>query len=157
MSTRNILDDVFSFDDEEQVETFMESVRENTDPPEEVDPRFDKTESYSIEAPKLVSTESKFIRIMHGVDDRSYVWHISPNHHKKKWKVQPEQFFMAIHKVMSMVIPPSTRVWIWGPEPSWEMPEWTFKAVNLMDEWSVDKEDIDRMIIKLLEVLNALV
>ena len=156
-ATRNILDEVFAFDDEEEnKETFMESVRKNMDPEGEEDPRFDSTESYSVEVPKLMNTSSGFVRIMHGIDDRSYVWHIAPNHPKKKWKVRPEQFFMAIHKVMSKVIPPKTRVWIWGPEPSWEIPEWTFKAVDLMDEWSVSEEDINKMVIELLEVLNAL-
>ena len=162
MSTRNILDEVFSMD-EEEAETFMESVRESYGEDDERNIGFDDTEAYGVSTPKLREDTSGYIRILHGptgtsgTDWSDYVWHIAPNHPKKPWKVRPEYLLLAIQKVFSTVVPESSRVWIWSPDPEWEILEWTFRVVDLMHEWSVTIEDIEAMNLKLLEVCNSLV
>lgn len=162
MSTRSILDDVFSMD-EETSESFMEAIRKDYDTSEENGIGFDSVEVYKVSAPPLKTINSGFIRLMCGPISNSeggwsdYVWHIAPNHPKKPWKVRPEHLLLAIQKSFLTVIPQTTRVWIWSPDPQWEVLEWTFKAMKVLEEWSVTIEDIEEMNIKLLEVCNSLV
>jgi hypothetical protein len=161
MSTRNILDDIFSMDEKDS-DTFMDAVRESYVNEDGDELQFDKTEVYGAKVPELKTQTSGFIKIMSGpiVDSSGdlcdYVWHIAPSHHKKTWKVRPEHLLMAIQKVFLTVVPQTTRVWIWAPDPQWEIPEWSFKAMGLLQEWSVDMKDIEEMNIKLLEVCNSL-
>lgn len=161
MSTRNILDDVFSMD-EETSETFMDAVRENYGEEEDRDVGFDDTEKYGVKVPQLRVQESGFIRLFSGPvvdnngDPSDYVWHVAPNHPRKTWKVRPEHLLLSIQKCFFSVVPQTTQVWIWPPDAQWEIPEWSFKAMGILKEWSVTLEDIEEMNIKLLELCNSL-
>lgn len=162
MSTRNILDDVFSMD-EEAKETFMEAVEDSYGEEDERVGLFDKTPAYGVSIPQLVTKESGYIRLLSGPvagkdgDPTDYVWHIAPNHPKKPWKARPEHLLLAVQKVFSTVVPDKNRVWIWGPDPEWEIAEWSFKAVDILSDWSVTIDDISIMNEKLLEICNSLV
>ena len=157
-TTREILDDVFGMDDE-VAETFLENVHTQfqTDTDTGDDIGFDTVEKYNVKSPEFTVLQQGFIRVKHGVDGTDYVWHISPHHPKKPWAARPEHLLLAIKRVFTTVVPPTTRMWIWSPEPEWEILEWTFKAVKLMEAWSVSQEDIDAMNKQLLEVCNSMV
>ena len=111
----------------------------------------------TVKAPVLIDQISGKIRIQHGSDSDDYVWHISTTDYRIKWKVSEERLIYALAKTMNEVIPPRIKVNIWRPMSDWDIQEYTFKAFDLQNEWSVTRKDIEKLTVKLFEVLNTLV
>ncbi|NDC22605.1 MAG: hypothetical protein EBZ49_00520 [Proteobacteria bacterium] len=152
---KNILDDIFNTP-EEQVETFMEVIKPLVTDPNSFS-RVTGGQPDQISAPSLVDQVSGWIRIQHGWHGEDYVWHISAHHTKKPFKVSIDRVVYAIAKVMNDVIPQTVEVKIWLPMQDWEIQEITFKAVDLASSWNVSEESINKLNLKLFEVLGTLV
>lgn len=151
----NILDDIFNTP-EEQVETFMEVIKPLVTDPNSFS-RVTDGKPDQIAAPSLVDQVSGWIRIQHGWHGEDYVWHISAHHPKKPFRVSTERVVYAIAKVMNDVIPQTTEVKIWLPMQDWEIQETTFKAVGLASVWSITDDILNKLNLKLFDVLGTLV
>lgn len=157
MKPEDILKQVFGQPDS-QIQTFMDVIKPNvTDPNDSEVSRIVRGTPDQIAAPELAEQRSGFIRIQHGWHDQDYVWHVSPWHERKPWKVALERVVYACAQVMNSVIPKSTDVRIWYPHNDWQIPEITFKAIALRAQWNVRDEHLQKMTDKLFEILNTLV
>ena len=157
MEEKNILDDVFKTP-EEEVETFVEAMSELiTDPNTSDASRIVHGRPEKISYPELVIQRSGLIGIQHGWDGQNYVWHISPIHPKRPWKVSMDRVVYSIAKTMNTVIPNTTTVNFWLPHQEWEIAEITFKALDLKNVWSISNGDLEEVNKQLFEILNTLV
>jgi hypothetical protein len=155
----NILDDVFSTS-EKDVGTFMDAIKEAIakDVDESDLERIKSGKPQGIKAPEnLTEQVSGFIRIFRGWHENDYVWHISPAHSKRSWRVSIERVIYAIAKTMNETIPSRVEVKIWKPYADWDIKDITFKAINVRSEWSLSDEDMNTITIRLFEILNTLV
>ncbi len=151
MGGDDILKKVFSTS-EEDVETFMDVVKTDTDLSSEYSGKANQ-----ITAPKLRDSLTKLIRIQHGWDGDDYVWHIAPAHHKRPFKVSIDRVVYTIARVMNETVPETVEVRIWLPSPDWDIPEITFKAFDLAMEWSISEKSLEKILDGLMDVLNELV
>ena len=62
----------------------------------------------------------------------------------------------AIALTMNKVIPNSVEVKIYMPMAEWDIQEYTFKAIDLRNQWNVTEDMIEDLNNSLLEVLNPL-
>lgn len=154
---RNVLDAVFGAP-EEHVDTFVDAMKDlqlviDSDKMSKiVSGRPD-----AVKAPELTEQVNGQVRINHGWHDGDYVWHISPARAMRPWRASLERVIYAIAQTMNSVIPNTVSVRIWTPYADWDIPEITFKASNLNDEWSVTEKSIDSLNQELFKVLNTLV
>lgn len=150
MADEDLLRNLFK-KDEEEVETFMEVIKDRVHDPRvggDPDP---------ISAPELTDQDSNFIRIQHGWHHNDYVWHIAPRSERRPWKVSLERVVYACAQVMHPVIPQNVEVRIFLPMKDWQIPEVTFKAIDLKLQWNVERRKLEKMLDQLFEVLNALI
>jgi hypothetical protein len=154
---KNILDDVFSRS-EEELETFMEAVKENIgqDDMGDFHSKFDDKE-IGAETPDYITQESGNIRITHGWHGTDYVWHMSTKHPKIPFKVDAKTMLYTVAKTMNDTIPSSVEVKIWLPLADWDIQEYTFKAVDLKSSWQITQKAIEALNLKLFNVLNTMV
>lgn len=155
MADEDLLRDLFK-KEEEEVETFMDAIKENVHEDRVHDPRVNGAPD-QISYPELVDQHSNFIRIQHGWHHEDYVWHIAPRSERRLWKVSLEKVIYACAQIMSPAIPPEVQVGIFLPNREWDIPEITFKAVGLKSQWNVQKKTVESLVDKLFETLNALV
>lgn len=99
----------------------------------------------------------KYIKIVHGWNGDNYVWHISPSHERRPWKYSDGRILYAIGYVFNEVMPKSQIFDVYPPDPDWKLKEITYKGVDMKLNWSVTENDINKLNIRLLEVLSALV
>lgn len=133
---------------EEKVETFLESL----------DQEFEGVDLAPMTpiAPSYEELTHGNIKIVHGQHDQDYVWHLSPLNPRQKFKATEEQVIRSIATIMNGVIPESVTVNIHKPLIDWEIQEYTFKALNLMDHWSVTKEVIRKLNLELFTASEKL-
>ena len=164
MSDKNILDDIFNAK-EEDVETFADVFLGKTEGSTEQGVRSDsqkivdaaKGKGDTVAHPDLKISRNGYIEISFGWHERDHVWHISPWHEKKQYRVTLNRVVYAISKVMSSRIPSHIHVDIFLPNKHYSIPEITFKAKGLLDDWSVRDDDIKELNEQIFEVLNTLV
>lgn len=128
---------------EENVETFLEAHSDNelgisTEPMIPVAPSYDD----------LIE---KGIKITHGQHGEDYVWHISPANPRQQFKATPEVVIKTIAKAMNEVIPETVTVNIHTPLQDWEIQEYTFKAIALMEHWAITDVVINRLNLDLID------
>ena len=155
---KTIWEDVFGTP-EDQVETFLDVIKDKggvVDPEASDFSRIVNGVADRIEAPNLVDQTSGFVRIQHGWHGKDYVWHISPIKSRRSWRVSVDRVIYATAKMMSGSIPDDIEVKIWKPYLEWEVKEITFKAIGLKDRWAFSQSVMDKMHLKLFEVLNTL-
>ncbi len=160
-NNKNILDDIFGAE-EEDVGTFAETIlgQEVSGDSGALGSHasdFNSKQPTPIESftPKL--SRNGYIEMSHGYYDGAYVWHIKPWHPKKQYRVTIKRVLYAITKTMNEVIPSHVQVDVFMPNHKWEIPEISFKANKLMDQWSIKDKDIKDLNEKIFEVLNELV
>lgn len=160
MNGEDILKAVFEAP-EENVEVFFSVLADKiTDPNKDDSSRIINAANGvadQIAAPELVETKSGWIRMLHGYHSEDYVWHISPWHEKKPWRVSRERLLYAIAQCMNNIIPTTIDVRIWLPKHDWEIPEYTFKAMALKSCWNVNEDQLAKLNENLFIVLNTLV
>lgn len=161
MIEKNLLDDIFSTP-EEDVGYFMDRLAANEafgNIDAETQEAFASSAASDmpdkISYPQLVEQKSGNIKIDHGPVDQDYVWHIG-HHPQRHYKVSVQRVVYAIAKIMNESLPAHVQAKIWKPYSDWEIKEITFKAISLNSEWYVDAKYIERINIKLFEVLNTL-
>jgi hypothetical protein len=160
MSSQNILDEVFGAQPE-QIETFMDAIQEAVQndlrgmAADDVD-RIRGGQPDRIQVPEQVEQVLGFVRVARGWDGSDYVWHFAPARNQRPWKVEVGRVVYAVARVMNIYIPSSVEVKIWLPYQEWDIKEVTFKAMGLRSIWNVGQQDIDRMSVQCLEVLNTL-
>lgn len=166
--TKNLLDDIFG-QEEEDVAAFADTILDthkeilsrtvSKDSPlsGKEENKFNQAEPDKVDAPTLKIARNNYIEMAHGWHSGDYVWHIKPWSPKKQYRVTLKRVVYAIAKAMNEVIPSHIKVDIFLPNYKWEIPEITFKAEKLLDEWSIKDKDITNLNEKLFEVLNALV
>jgi hypothetical protein len=151
MEERNLLDDIFS-PTEEQIETFLDVLGDTTDAQRVIAGTPEK-----VAAPELVDQTSGWIRIQHGWHADDYVLHMANARPTKPFRVSTERVVYAIAQTMNLFIPDTVVVNIYLPKPDWDVPEITFKCIDLKAAWSVNEAVITKMVLKLFLVLNQLV
>lgn len=105
----------------------------------------------------LKKERSSYIEIEHGWHEGDYVFHIKPWHPKKQYRVTIMRVIYAIAKVVDSYLPKTVKGDIYPPSKQWEIPEITFKALGVQDNWAVRDTDLEKIKIDLFEVLNKLV
>jgi len=162
MSTnKNILDDVFGIE-EEEVASFADAildskVEKGTALDGDNSSKFEQDSPDKIQGPTLQFARNGYIEIAHGWHGEDYVWHIKPWHPKKQYRVTMQRVLYAIAKTMSEKIPDHIVVDVFMPDYKWEIPEITFKAKEILNEWAIKNEDFPELNEKIFEVLNELV
>lgn len=162
---RSVLDEIFS-QSEEELETFMEAISRNVNPEaalsevgadsEDID-AIRSGKAQEISSPELVTQIIGQIQITHGWDGGDYVWHICTTDMRIPWKVTDHRLCFGVSKVMTDTIPQTCIVDIWLPIPTWEIVEYTFKAMDLRSCWQITEESIAKMNRQLFEVLNTMI
>ncbi len=152
MANHNILDDIFKAE-EKDVETFADIVKINQKEfaPNEV-LKLKKTNNFREDVQKRLN-------ILHGTHERNYVWHIRVAHPKQDWAVSIERVVYAIGKILNEGIPHDILIDIFPPKVHYgvEVKEFTVKANNALDHWSLSSQDFDRITGQFFEVLDTLV
>lgn len=111
---------------------------------------------YMVPAKPYTNEVSKFVRIIHGWSKKDYVWHIEPASIRRPWKAHDSDVLYLIAKTMHLSLP-EIEAKLWLPEPSWEIRSFTFKAMDLADNWAFKESQIQVINSKLFEVLNTIV
>jgi hypothetical protein len=154
---RNLLDDLFT-KEEQEVETFVDVLkRENLVIDPETTSRLVSDRPNAVKAPEFSDQQVGLIRINHGWHDEDYCWHISPAAVKRPWKVSTDRVIYAVAKLLNEVIPNHITVRIWKPYLEWEIPEVTFKAFGLRSVWSITDKSLQDLNDRLFIFLNNLV
>lgn len=160
MSNKNILDDIFGAE-EEDVSSFADAILgTKVDKDSELGEQahaFNKETPDQIQGPTLTFSRNGHIEIAHGWHGEDYVWHIKPWNPKKQYRVTLKRVLFAIAKTMSEKIPDHVVVDVFMPDYQWDIPEITFKAKGILNEWSIKNEDFPELNEKIFEVLNGLV
>ena len=156
---KSLLDDVFQAPDK-YIQTFRDAIEELIEDPNSDDEDTQKVvlarpDPYAM--PELTEQRAGFIGITHGWHDQDYVWHISPFHPKRPFKVPLDRAVYGIAKTMNDIVPAKCEVKIWYPYAEWEIQELTFKAIGLREFWTITEAAITELNLKLFTLLNALV
>lgn len=152
---RNILDAVFGAS-EEDVTTFMDVMKENEIVASEGDWVTKDSPDYIEVTAELVEQRVGTIQIEHGWHEDNYVWHFSPWHTRKPYRETLERVVYGIAQTMNEVIPQSVEVKIFLPYKDWEIPEVTFKAIDLRSCWNINDVIIADLNEKLFRILNQM-
>jgi len=160
---RDLLDDIFQTP-EKDVKTFREAIDDTMieglfpGAAKNVARKIISGEPDKLSAPKNLKMElSGFVRIYSGWHNDDYAWHIEPAAIRRPWKVSEDRVVYAIAKTMNGTIPKRIEVKIWYPPRDWEIRTFTFKAMGLKNEWSIQQQELDAVTLQLFEVLNPLV
>lgn len=161
MSDKNILDDVFGAE-EEDVSSFADAIlgtkiEKGTALDGENASKLQQATPDQVQGPTLMFSRNGYIEIAHGWHGEDYVWHIKPWHPKKQYRVTMKRVLFAIAKAMNEKIPDHIVVDVFMPDQKWEIPEVTFKAKGLLNEWAIKNDDFPELNEKIFEVLNGLV
>ena len=135
----------------ETLETFLESTDEPTEEFADVD-----LEPMTPIAPEYVDHTRGNVKIVHGQHDTDYVWHISPANPRQHFKQGAERVIVSLAVEFDKAIGQMVELRIHKPLADWEIQEYTFKAIGLMDHWSITKEMIAKLNDRLFIVAESL-
>lgn len=162
MSDDNLLENIFSVSDDD-AQTFMDVMSDNIEAKSDeisddlrriaISGKDGKTEK--IINPEYDTIIVGAIKIEKGWHADDYVWHIS-DHPRRPFRVAQGKVVHAIALTMNKVIPNSVEVKIYMPMAEWDIQEYTFKAIDLRNQWNVTEDMIEDLNNSLLEVLNPL-
>lgn len=112
----------------------------------------------AVKGPKnLTEYISGYVRIWTGWHDDAFVWHLEPAQIRRPWKAPEERILYAVAKTMNEYLPKRILVDIFLPPRDWEIKTFTFKALGLKDEWSIQEEDLKKLTKSLFDVLTPMV
>jgi hypothetical protein len=103
------------------------------------------------------SEKQKFIEIVRGYHEQDYVWHIKTSHKDISWAASYQRVAYAIAVILNDLLPRDLQLETHLPSNSWEIEEFTIKALMVTEHWSVSQEDLDKVTGQMFEVLNTLV
>lgn len=151
MADTNILDKLFSTSVEE-IETFTDLVDKVAAQKitENEMLRLKKTSNYLVETQKLIT-------ITHGQHDNNYVWHIVPAHEKRPWRAPIKEVLYTIGVIINKYLPRDVMFDLHRPSENYGIKEITVRANGILDHWSVQDADLQKVTGRFFEALNTLV
>lgn len=98
------------------------------------------------------------LKVVSGWSNDDFIWHVAPASESRHWAHHLNIIMgTAIRDVFNKYLPLDWEMVISPPNPTWSIPDITFKAVKLSDLWSLTEKDLDDMHEDLFQVLSPLI